>query len=129
MGSMRMALEECHGLHGELPGAVPGGSPERVSFRALGPQNQWIPWNPLAHGPPWGAAPWGRARDPGHSVLVADLSKNPSWGIESHADKLCLTGTDLNFLEVTGTHWTATHCHSLEITGIHWNALDLTRIH
>ena len=31
------------------------------------------------HGLPWGPGPWGRARDPGPSVLAADLSKNPSW--------------------------------------------------
>ena len=40
MGSMRMALEQCHGLHGGIPGAFPGESPERVSFRAVGLKNQ-----------------------------------------------------------------------------------------
>ena len=61
MGSMRMALEECHGLHGEFPGAFPGESPERISFMALGPKKAMDSesMGPWAHGPMGPMGPQG----------------------------------------------------------------------
>ena len=70
MGSMRIALEECHGRHGEFPGGFASESPERIPFRALGPKKAmdsmesigpmgpiWAPW-PQTHGT--GPGTWAR---------------------------------------------------------------------
>jgi hypothetical protein len=50
MGSMRMALEECHGLHGEFRLIFLMKAINKRNVQGLGPKNPWVQWDPWVHG-------------------------------------------------------------------------------